>query len=476
MGHRKGESRQQAALFPVMLDELVGQDSLVRVIDAWVDSLDLKALGFAKAQTQVLGAPPYDPGDLLKLYISGYLSAVRSSRTLERECHRNVEVMWLLGRLVPDHKTISDFRRANTQALVASCAAFVQFARERRLIAGATVAIDGTKIRAVASRKAVVRKQELIEQARRNAQQIEQYLEALDTQDAQETGASARSQDVRRALQDLQEQQAQVQGQLQRLEGSRGDTAVAGEPDAQVMIQGGGLHAPSYNLQTAVEAGSHLIVAHEVTNEANDQRQLQPMAEAASQALGRPVTAVADAGYVNGEQMARLEGKGIISFVADKRSVNNQGGGSLYDRSAFAYDETSDSFNCPAGKTLRRKQVHARDRMVIYAARAEDCGACPNKPQCTTAARRFVTRHLYEQALQANAQRLAECPQMMQLRRQTVEHPFGDIKHRILGNARLLLRGFGGAKSELCLAVLAYNLKRAFNMKGAVWMRAALQG
>ncbi|MDQ0039059.1 transposase, partial [Variovorax boronicumulans] len=167
-------------LFPLMLDELVGRDALVRVVDAWVQALDLKALGFAKAQTQRLGTPPYDPGDLLRLYIWGYLSAIRSSRALERECHRNVECMWLLGRLAPDHKTIAEFRRQNTAALVASCAAFVQFARQSRLIRGSTVAIDGTKVQAAASRKAVVGQRELAAQAQRNAQEIAAYLRLLD--------------------------------------------------------------------------------------------------------------------------------------------------------------------------------------------------------------------------------------------------------------------------------------------------------
>lgn len=475
MGHRRGESRQQAALFPVMLDELVGEEALVRVVDAWVGSLHLKALGFGKAQAQVMGAPPYDPADLLKLYIWGYLSAVRSSRALERECRRNVECMWLLGRLVPDHKTIAEFRRTNTHALVAACAAFVQFARAQRLIAGSTVAIDGSKIRAVASRKAVLSKQELGEQGRHNAQQIEQYLQILDAQDRQDSSGDARAQDVRRALQRLQGQQAQVQANLERLQQGRGQTAVRGEPQAQVMVQAGN-RVPAYNLQTAVESQSHLIVAHEITNEANDLRQLQPMAQAASHALGQPVTAVADAGYANGEQIAKLGEEGITTFVAVNRSVNNQAGGTLYERSAFTYDAQSDSFACPAGKTLQRKQLQSRDKMVIYAARPQDCGACTNKPKCTAATQRFVSRHLYEEALAANARRMAQRPDMMQLRKQTVEHPFADLKHLMLGNARLLMRGLDGARSELTLAVMAYNLKRAFNMKGAAWMRTALQG
>ncbi|GAB3655184.1 IS1182-like element ISPsy27 family transposase [Ramlibacter alkalitolerans] len=463
------------ALFPVMLDELVQQDALVRVIDAWVGSLDLHKLGFGKAKAQVRGAPPYDPADLLKLYLWGYLNAVRSTRALERECHRDVECMWLLGRLAPDHKTIAEFRRTNTDALVGACAGFVGFARCKRLITGNVVAIDGSKIRAVASRKAVLHKNELLEQAKRNAQEIEQYLQLLDTQDSREEAGVVRSQDVRRALKQLQDKHEQVQAQLQRLEQGRGTTAVMSEPDAQVMGHASS-RTPAYNLQTAVESDSHLIVAHEVTSEANDQRQLQPMAEAASAALGQPVIGVADAGYANAEQMHDLQAQGITTYVAENRTVNNRGDGTLYDRSVFSYDRERDCFTCPAGKLLQRSGEHKKNKLVIYAAKAKECGSCPQKAACTQARRRHVTRHLYEDAREANAQRVAQHPEMMRLRQQTVEHPFADLKYRILGTARLLMRGMQGARGELSLAVLAYNLKRAFNMKGATWMQQAIQG
>jgi transposase len=470
MGHRQGESRQQAALFPVMLDELVEEDSLVRVIDAWVAALEMAALGFAKAQPQTMGTPPYDPADLLKLYIWGYLGSVRSSRALERVCRRNVECMWLLGRLAPDHKTIAEFRRCHPQPLVTVCAAFVEFARAQRLIAGSTVAIDGSKIRAVASRKAVLGQRELLEQERRNAEEIERYLKTLDAQDRGEAGVAGGN--VSEALKELQRRRGEIQAQLQHLANTGASTLVKGEPQARVMRS---LHgAPAYNLQTAVETGSHMIVAHQVTSESNDERQLAPMTEAATQALQAPCTVVADAGYANGEHLAQLQAKGITAYVAPNRAINNQAEGKLYDKATFTYDVASDSFTCPAGKRLGRKQLDKRDKLVIYAAQKDDCLRCPQKPQCTTAERRFVSRHLYEDALQANAQRVAANPAMMALRRQTVEHPFDFIKHRVLGNARLLLRGKAGAQAELSLAILAYNLKRAFNMKGATWMRMAM--
>lgn len=474
MGHRSGESRQQAALFPVMLDELVDEQALVRVVDAWVDTLDMKKLGFAKASAQVMGRPPYDPADLLKLYLWGYLNTVRSSRALERECWRNVECMWLLGRLAPDHKTIAEFRRQNSQPLVATAGVFVQFARDKRLIGGATVAIDGSKIRAVASRKAIATVSQLQAQAECTAQEISRYLAQLDQLDSQEARSDARAGDIQAALEDLRRRQAAVAQQLDGLGQSRRTMVVQTEPQAQVMRS---LHgAPGYNLQTAVETTSHLIVAHDVSAEATDQRQLQPMAQAASEALDTSCTVVADAGYANGRQLAALDAHGIESFVAVNRAVNNQGDGGLYDRTAFSYDASSDSFTCPGGQLLKRKQLSNKDTMVVYAARSEDCGACPQKPQCTGAAQRLVTRHLYEDALQANARRVAQQPQMMDLRRQTVEHPYGTIKHQILGNARLLMRGIKGAQAELSLAVLVYNLKRAINMKGATWMSQAMQG
>ena len=473
MGHRKGESRQQAALFPVMLDELVPEDSLVRVVDAWVGALDLKTLGFEKAQAKVMGAPPYDPADLLKLYVWGYLSAVRSSRELERECHRNVECMWLLGRLAPDHKTIANFRRDNTAALVAACAAFVQFALSQKLISGSTVAVDGTKVRAVASRKAVVKRKELEAQAQRNAQEIEHYLKLLDSQDARDgVRPSAQVQDIRRALRQLEEQKEAIQANLQQLAPGR-SAAVSTEPDAQVMHS---LRAPGYNLQSVVETDSHLIVAHQVTNEAYDQRQLSPMAQAARQALQRPCTVIADGGYANGEQIAQLDAQGITSFVPITRAVNQAGGGQLYDRTEFSYDPPSDSYRCPAGKILKRKQLVAADHLVIYAANASDCSTCAKKPSCTTSKQRSVSRHLHDDALERCRQRTEERPEMMRLRKQTVEHPFDFIKNRVLVNARLLMRGLQGAAGELSIAVLAYNIKRVFNMKGSTWMNQALRG
>jgi hypothetical protein len=278
---------------------------------------------------------------------------------------------------------------------------------------------------------------------------------------------------VRAALERLKAEGRAIANEAQQLMRSDVTTVVRGEPEARPMRS---LNSqPGYNLQTAVETQSHLIVAHEVVCEVSDQRQLQPMAERASRVLQQPCTVVADAGYANGQQIAALHARGITSYVAVNRSVNNQGDGSLYQPSAFVYDATNDSFTCPAGQLLKRKQLSRKTKMVIYAAQPSDCADCQRKAQCTTARQRFVSRHLYEEALQANASRLTARPWMMALRRQTVEHPFASIKHLILGNARLLMRHTSGARAEFSLAVMAYNLKRVFNMKGAAWMHQALR-
>lgn len=475
MGHRQGEGRTQTTLFPLMLDEMVPSDAMVRVIDSWVGSLDLVRLKFNKARALRRGAPPYSPADLLKLYVWGYLNAVRSSRELEKQCHRDVECMWLLGRLAPDHKTIANFRRDNAAALVATCAKFVEFACRHGVVGGKTVAVDGSKVRAVASRKAVTGQRDLTEQARQNALQIAAYLKLLDEGDEQERGEHRpRPEDVRRALTGLEQEREKIQAELEELVQKRQSRKVMTEPDARVMPSL--MNAPGYNLQTAVDTDSHLIVTHAVVNDHSDQRQLQPMTEAAAEVLGELQNVIADTGYSNGEQIANVEASGITPFVGIKRSGNSSGDGQSFDRTAFVYDPAADCFTCPAGNILKRQSLNEPDKQVTYRARPADCAACEQKPHCTRSNARSVARHVHEDALAACAARLERHPEVMRLRRQVVEHPFAFIKDRVLANARLLLRGLQGARAELSLAVLAYNVKRVFNMKGAAWMRQAMQG
>jgi transposase len=440
MAYIRGEAREQTTMFPVTLDELIPSDHMCRVIEAFVGRLNMVKLGFVRAEPAETGRPGYDPRDLLKLYLYGYLHQVRSSRRLESECQRNVEVMWLLGRLQPDYKSIAEFRRMHSQAVTEAGAELVGFARSVGLVKGETVAVDGSKFRAVSSAKSV-----------RERDAVKRYLEQLDTVDEQD---------------EMVIDPGAVQAALEKLKQHR-------EPEVKFMRMAGG-HAPAYNVQTAVDAGHALIVAQKVTDEATDNRSLLPMAEAAKEALGAPnsLNVVADAGYSNGEQAEACEVQGIVPHVPANRSVNSHGGGQLFDRSEFHYDEETDTFRCPAKQTLIRKQLARKDRAVYYAGKPEVCGACAMKARCTTGTQRLVSRHLHEQALQRMQQRAT--PEMMRLRRSTVEHPFASLKYRIFGHPRFLLRGIKGAQTEISLAAMVYNLKRMLKVLGGSRLRMAL--
>lgn len=441
MAYIRGEAREQVTMFPVTLDELIPADHMCRVIEAWVNRLNMVKLGFVRAEAAETGRPGYDPRDLLKLYLYGYLQQVRSSRRLEAECRRNVEVMWLLGRLQPDHKSIAEFRRMHSQPVTEAGAELVSLARGVGLIKGETVAVDGSKFRTVSSAKRVGEREAM-----------KRYLEQLDTADEQEEAVIDAS---------------AVQAALEELKNDP-------EPEAKFMRMGRNEFAPAYNVQTAVDAEHALIVVQKVTRQANDQDSLLPMAEAAQQALGNPtkLNVVADAGYSNGQQAEACEERGIVPHVPANRAVNNQGDGRLFDRSQFHYDEKTDTFRCPAGQTLTRKQLQRHKKRVIYAGAVEVCGACAMKSRCTNSPRRFVNIHLHEGALQRMQQRAT--PEMMRLRRSTVEHPFASLKYLIFGHPRFLLRGVAGAQTEMSLATMVYNLKRMLNLLGGIRLRAAL--
>jgi transposase len=474
MGYVKGVGREQGTLFPVTLDELVPAEHMVRVIDLWVGSLNLERLGFAKAQPAATGRPPYDPSDLLKLYLYGYLNQVRSSRRLERECRRNIEVMWLMGRLVPDHKTIASFRRANGEGFVALCRSFVGFCRHEELIRGELVAIDGSKFQAVASKRQVVSCKKLTRQLEAIDADIAKYLAELDAADQVDKESESPSREA-------------LKGALERLKGRRADVVctqalmeamdlehhVLGEGEARLMKTGQGSSKVAYNVQSVVDAEHGLILNHQVTQEVSDNRLLAPMAEAAKKTLeAQSLTVVADAGFSSGEQLAACEAVGITAFVPPNRSVNNQGDGTFFPKSAFVFDEVRDGYQCPGGQWLVRKQSKSKERIVTYAGTA--CTTCTLKTRCTHAKQRFVGRHMDEAALERARARCEAHPEMMRRRRALVEHPFGTLKERILGNGRFLLRGLAGARTEFSLAALVYNFKRVTNILGVAAMATAV--
>lgn len=478
MAYIQGKSNDQGTLFPVTFDDLIPDDHLVRVIDAYIKSLDFAKLGFDKATPAQTGRPAYHPQHLLKLYLYGYFHRIRSSRRLEAECQRNIEVMWLLDRLTPDFKTIANFRRDNGKAFVQVCRAFVQFCRQARLIAGDLVAIDGSKFAAVASPRKQISLDKLKRQDSKLEQQITAYLTQLDTTDQTDNNTDIDIDAVRQALQRLRHLQADNQSS-QALMAELGLTQiVTGEPDAKKMRTHTGTLV-GYNVQSAVDSLHGLIVHHDVTNAGNDQHQLLPMAQAVRSIFAQPLTSVqsvdqkprfvADAGYSTGEQLEQCEQHGIEAYVALNRGVNNQSPSKeqpFFNPSQFHYEEKLDQYICPASKHLQLKQRNKGAR--IYAASEDDCGCCLLKAQCTKAKRRYITRHANEATFERMAKRLDAHPEMMVQRRSIVEHPFGNLKYWIMGNAgRFLVRGFAKVKGEMALAVNAYNFKRALKELGA---------
>jgi transposase len=470
MSYIRGEDRCQAALLPAAIEDYVAADAPVRVIEAFADGLDVRGLGFERSVPAMLGRPPYDPRDLLKLYLYGYLNEVRSSRRLERECFRNVELMWLLRRLAPDFKTIADFRRDNSAAIVGACRAFVLFCRDQGLFTARLVALDGSKFRAAASSKRVMGRREIAEEAARLDHRIAEYLATLDASDAcepdEEPSATAA------ALAALRMRRAELDRLAAKLDAEERNTLVEGEPDARPMGIGRAAKPPSYNVQTAVDADTGFIVHHAVTSETNDTRQLYPMAKATKETLGvSRLTVVADAGYSSGTAAAACEANGITACAPANRSIDSHGDGMMFGRSAFIYQPDADTYICPAGHVLARKQVLRRDRLIVYAAR--DCTGCALKPRCTSAERRFVSRHLHEDALERMNARFQADPSLIRQRRCASEHPFGTIK-RMTAGGRFLTRGLKKVSGEAALSVLAYNIIRAINLLGATNLRARL--
>lgn len=463
MAHVTGQSRYQIELVAPALDDLVGSDHPVRVIDAFVETLDLRDLGFSRVDAEATGRPPYAPGDLLKLYVYGYMNQMRSSRRLEREAARNVEVMWLIDRVQPSFKTIADFRRDHSDAIVKTCRAFVLFCRRQSLMAGDAVAIDGTKIAAAASRKKVITPKKLAERLAAVERKIKQHLEAMDEADRQEGAEPTDRVDVAGALAALEAQRATIQQQARELREQGLKQRVEGESDARLMRTAGDGRQVAYNAQIAVDSQNKLIAAFDLTNEGNDERQLLPMASQARQALDvETLTVVADVGYSNGEQAGQCDAAGITAIVPRPETVNPKGE-AFFARDAFAYDTQTDAYRCPAGQTLICGKVSQTEQKKEYWTKA--CPTCPLKGQCTKADRRSIVRSFHEDARQAMHERAASDPRWMRLRRCVAEHPFGTIKW-MMGRPRFLVRGLRKARSEWALGVLGYNIKRTIQILG----------
>jgi transposase len=464
-----GADRQQAALLPECLDDFIAEDNTVRIVDVFIDELDLADLGFDGANPAATGRPSYHPSVLLKLYLYGYLNRIQSSRRLERECQRNVELMWLTGRLAPDFKTIADFRRDNGKGIRNVCRRFVRLCRELKLFTEGVVAIDGSKFKAVNNRERNYTPGKIERRERELEESIQRYLDALETADrtqpvemqAKTERLQGKIQKMRQRMQDLQV----VKAQLQTLPDHQLSQT---DPDARAMTtySAKGTAMVGYNVQTAVDAKNHLIVAHEVTNNGSDRSQLSAIAVAARDAMGKRKlkAAIADRGYYNGQELKACEDAGVGAIVPRPMTSNARAEG-RFDKTDFIYIAEVDEYQCPAGQRAIHRFSREERGLPIRVYWSSACPECPMKSECTTSQYRRIRRWEHEEVMDRAQQRLDRMPNAMQVRKSTIEHVFGTLKHW-MGWTHFLTRGIHNVATEMNLSVLAYNFKRLLSILG----------
>lgn len=472
----EGMDRGQSTLFPECLEDWIDENNPVRVIDVFVDELDLAELGFDGVVPEVTGRPAYHPSVLLKLYIYGYLNRVQSSRRLEREALRNVEVMWLTSRLAPDHKTIADFRKDNGRAIGQVCARFIALCRAMGLLTEASVAIDGSKFKAVNNRDKNFTRAKMERRMAQIEESVARYLQQLDTADRQEPSEALKTKTNR-----LKDTIAKLKEQMQHLGKLRVQMLAAPDqqisltdPDSRSMATSGrGSGVVGYNVQVAVETKHHLIIAHEVINEGSDRAQLSPMAKAAKAVLAvEKLDAVADRGYFSGEEILACDNAGV-TVTLPKPMTSGMMARGRFGKQDFRYVADQDVYICPAGETLPYRYTNEEDGLILRRYWTNACQRCPIKKNCTSGKERRITRWQHEHVLEAVQRRLDEHPEKMRQRRETVEHPFGTIKAR-MGATHFLMKTLPRVASEMALHVLAYNMTRAMSIMGVRPLMAAI--
>jgi transposase len=473
----EGQDRSQLIFLPDCLDDYIGEDNPVRIVDAFIDELDLAALGFDGVVPEVTGRPAYHPSTLLKIYLYGYLNRVQSSRRLEREAQRNIELMWLTGRLAPDFKTIADFRKDNGEAIRAVCGQFVELCRRLKLFTHAVVAIDGSKFKAVNNRDKNYTVAKVTGRMEQVNASIARYLRALDRADREESDvAEAKSIRLKEKIAGLRRQMRALKVMEQTVQDAPDQQVSLTDPDARSMATSGkGTATVGYNVQIAVDTEHHLIVAHEVINQGYDRHQLAPMAFKAQQATGgEQITALADRGYFNGDQVLSCEGTGVAPVVPKTLTSGNTKRG-LFTGQDFIYDAEKDHYTCPAGQHLTRGRVRSdRSGDIDQYRHLTACFTCPLKPRCTAEKVKRVKRWKHEDVLDVMQDRLDRMPEAMGVRRQTVEHPFGTLK-AWMGATHFLTRTLDKVRTEMSLHVLAYNLKRMITILGVGSLIAAIR-
>jgi len=473
----EGADREQRTFFPECLDDWVDENNPIRVIDVFVGELDLGGLGFS-VDPKATGRPSYHSSCLLKLYIYGYLNRVQSSRRLEREAGRNVEVMWLTGRLAPDHKTIADFRKNNGSAIRKVCVRFVALCREVGLLTHASVAIDGSKFKAVNNRDKNFTRAKMDRRMAQIEESVTRYLQQLDSADRQEPSEALKTKTSR-----LREKIEKLKDEMQRLEGLKAQMLATPDqqisltdPDARSMATSGrGSGVVGYNVQTAVDTKHHLIITHEVTNVGTDRSQLANMSRQTKATLETDsLEVVADRGYFSSAEILACDQAGVTVTLPKPMTSGSKSEG-RYGKQDFRYAPDEDAYVCPADQRLTYRFTAEENGLKLRRYWTNACNKCAIKRQCTPSTQRRVTRWEHEHLLEAVQRRLDEDPGKMRMRRETVEHPFGTIKAR-MGATHFLMKTMPRVATEMALHVLAYNLTRVLNIMGVRPLMAAIQG
>lgn len=473
----EGIDREQGTLFPECLEDWIDADNPVRVIDAFVEKLELSGLGFDGVAPEATGRPSYHPAVLLKLYIYGYLNRIQSSRRLEREAGRNVEVMWVTGRLIPDHKTIADFRKNNGGAIKQVCVRFIELCRLLGLLTTASVAIDGSKFKAVNTRDKNFTRGKVERRHVQLEQSVARYLAQLDTADLQEP-----SEELAAKRAHLKEKLVKLEVEMQRLAAM--EKLMLASPDQQISLtdpdsrsmatSGRGSGVVGYNVQVAVDTEHHLIVTHEVTNDGSDRAQLANIACQAKEVLDvDALEAVADRGYYSGEEILACHQAGIAVTLPKPMTSGIEARG-RFGKQDFVYLSDEDAYRCPAGQKLNYHYTNEEDGQQLRRYWTNVCRDCALKSRCTSGKERRITRWEHEHVLEAAQKRLDKNPQAMRVRRETVEHTFGTLKMR-MGAAHFLMKRLPKVAGEMALHVLAYNLTRVVNIMGTQPLMAAIR-
>ncbi len=463
----EGQQRSQSVLFPEQLEDWISEDNPVRAVDAFVEELALAQLGFDGARPADTGRPAYHPAVLLKIYIYGYLNRVPSSRRLEREAQRNVELMWLTGRLAPDFKTIADFRRDNGTAIRRVCREFVELSRQIGLFGEAVVAIDGSKFKAVNNRDKNFTPHKLKARMQQLEENIARYLNDLDRADREPASVpAARVSQLKEKIATVKEQVRKLRRIEQQLQETPDQQISLTDPDARSMATSGrGTGIVGYNVQAAVDTEHHMIVAHAVTNVGHDRAQLTAMSTLARDAIGEEkLTVLADRGYFDGEEILKCVEEGITALVPKPITSNSRADG-RFDKRDFIYIAKRDEYRCPAGERAVWRMTTIENDRKMHRYWPSACPHCPIKSRCTPSDYRRIARWEHEQVLDAMQHRLDRTPHASRLRRQTVEHPFGTLK-AWMGSTHFLTKTLPRVQTEMSLQVLAYNLKRALNIFG----------